>query len=187
MLWADLVLITIAILTFLALLTALGSLWVWVPYVPTPWPVVRKMVELAKMQGDETVYDLGCGDARLLIQAKRTYPAITAIGYELPLGIWLLAKFRVALARLRIDVHMRDFRKADLSDADVIFLYLIPETFAALERKFDAEIRPGTKIISHGFPLPGKTPLLVERCPLWTWRMFNRKGKVGPRIFVYQW
>ena len=187
MFWADLILIIIAILTFLVLLTLLGSLWVWVPYVPTPHPVVRMMVTLAKLRGDETIYDLGCGDARLLIEAKRRYPAIRAIGYELPIGVYLLAKFRVFLSRLRIDIRLQDFRKANVGNADVIFLYLIPEVFAALEKKFQEELRPGTTIISHGFEFPGRTPLLVERCPLWTWRMFNRKGKVGPRIFVYKW
>ncbi len=187
MLWADLILIAVAIITFIALLTMLGSLWVWVPYVPTPKPVMRRMVELAKIQGHETVYDLGCGDARLLIEAKKRYPGIRAIGYELPLGIFLLAKLRVALSRLPITIKMQDFRKANLADAEVIFLYLVPEVFAKLESKLNRELKSGTRIISHGFEFPKKIPEHVERVPLPSWHPFRTRGKEGPRVFVYEW
>ena len=185
--WSDLILLAVAILTLVVLVTMLGSLWVWVPYVPTPYPVVRRMIELAELKGNETVYDLGCGDARILIAAKRHYPKIRAIGYELPLGIYLLARCKVWLSGLPIDVRMQDFRKANLNDADVLFLYLVPEVFAKLERKFETELRPGTRVISHGFEFPGKTPTRVERCPLWSWQFFTRGKSRGPRIFVYAW
>ena len=69
MLLADIVLVLIALLSILVLITMLGSLWVWVPFVPTPRKVVRRMIELADLKGTETVYDLGCGDARILIEA----------------------------------------------------------------------------------------------------------------------
>ncbi len=187
MIWADLILIAVAIVTFIALLTMLGSLWVWVPYVPTPKKVVRRMVELAKIQGHERVYDLGCGDARLLIEAKRSYPGIQAVGYELPLGIYLLARFRVWLSGLAVPVHMRDFRKVNLADAEVIFLYLVPEVFAKLESKLNRELKSGTRIISHGFEFPKKVPVHVERVALPSWHPFRTRGKEGPRVFVYEW
>lgn len=187
MIWADLVLIAVAIVTFIALLTMLGSLWVWVPYVPTPKQVVKRMVELAKLQGSEVVYDLGCGDARLLIEAKKNYPGIQAVGYELPLGIYLFAKLKVALSKLRIEIHLQDFRKVNMGNADVIFLYLVPEVFAKLENKLNQELRAGTRIISHGFEFPKKVPVHVERVPLPSWHPFRTKGKEGPRVFVYEW
>lgn len=187
MIWSDFILLAVALLTLVVLVTMLGSLWVWVPYVPTPMPVVRHMIELAELKGNETVYDLGCGDARILITAKRKYPGIRAIGYELPLGIYFLAKCKVWLSRLPVDVRMQDFRKADMGDADVLFLYLVPEVFSSLERKFERELRPGTRVISHGFEFPGKTPTRVERCPLWSWQFFTRGKSRGPRIFVYEW
>ncbi|MEK7136990.1 MAG: hypothetical protein AAB853_01780 [Patescibacteria group bacterium] len=193
--WADLTLILVALLTLIVLFTFVGSLLVLVPYVPTPKAVAAKMVELAGLHGDETIYDLGCGDGRILIEAKRKLPGIRAIGYELPIGIYLLGRLRVALAGFakksqpggRIELHMRDFFGADLRDADVLFLYLIPEVFARLEQKLQQELRPGTKIISHGFSFPGKEPEKVERCPLPSWRLFSPYGKEGPRIFVYRW
>lgn len=193
--WTDLALIAVALLTLIVLLTFVGSLLVLVPYVPTPRAVARRMVELAQLTGTETVYDLGCGDGRILMEAKRRFPGIRAIGYELPLGIYLLARLRIALAGFSrndqpggpIEIRMRDFFGANLSDADVLFLYLIPEVFARLERKLQSELRPGTKVISHGFSFPGKTPENVERCPLSSWRLFSPYGKEGPRIFVYRW
>lgn len=187
MLFADLILLAVAIVTFIALLTMLGSFYVWVPYVPTPMTVVKRMVELAKIEGTEKVYDLGCGDCRLLIEAKKRYPGIQAVGYELPLGIYLLARLRVLLSKLPIMVHMRDFRKVNLADADVIFLYLVPEVFAKLENKLNQELRAGTRIISHGFEFPKRSPEHVERVPLPSWHFFRPRGKLGPRVFVYKW
>lgn len=187
MLLTDIVLAIVALLSVLALATMLGSLWVWVPYVPTPKRVVRRMIELATLKGNETIYDLGCGDARILIEAKKRYPGIRAIGYELPLGIWLLAKLRVWLSGFPIEVQMRDYLKADLRNADVLFLYLVPEVLPSLLRKLKAEIKSGTKILSHGFELPGRTPAHCERVPLPSWKFFSASGKKGPRIFVYTW
>ena len=187
MLLADFALLAVALLSLIILVTMLGSLWVWVPYVPTPRKVVRRMVELAQLRGTETVYDLGCGDARILLEAKRRHPGIRAIGYELPLGIFLLAKLRVALSGLAVEVHMKDYLKADLHNADVLFLYLVPEVLPALLRKLTAEIKPGTRILSHGFPLPERTPLHCERVPLPSWQFFSASGKKGPRVFVYAW
>lgn len=193
--WMDLPLIALVLVTLIILFTFVGSLLVFVPYVPTPKAVVRRMVELAELRGNEIVYDLGCGDARVLIEAKRKFPGIRAIGYELPIGIYLLARLRVSLAGfsrrskqgISIEIRMRDFFGADLHDADVLFLYLIPEVFARLERKLQAELRPGTRILSHGFSFPGKTPEKIVRCPLPSWRLFSPYGKEGPRIFVYRW
>lgn len=191
-LFADIVLVVVGTLSILALITMLGSLWVWVPYVPTPRKVVERMTELADLKGTETIYDLGCGDARILLAAKKHAPGIRAIGYELPLGIYLLAKIKVWLARRSlgksgsIEIRMRDFLKADLRDANVIFLYLLPEMYRALERKFQAELSPGTKVISHGFPFPGRKEQHVERVPLPSWGIFSASGKKGPRIFVYE-
>lgn len=184
---ADLALIALAAFSILLLITFLGSLCVLVPYVPTPMPIVRRMVELAGLRGDEVVVDLGCGDARLLLEAKRRFPGIRAIGYELPLGIYLLAKLRVLLAGRRVEVRMRDFWGADLRDADVVFLYLFPDICKRLEAKLQRELKVGARVISHGFPLGTREPRTVERFPLFSWRLFHGPDKPGPRIFVYEW
>lgn len=184
---ADIVLVGILILTVILLVTMLTSLFLFVPYVPTPKAVVEFMLERANLSGNQTVYDLGCGDARLLIAAKKRCPSIRAIGYELPLGIWLLAKIKVFLSRKNITVRLGNYLHGDLHDADVIFLYLVPEVMGKLVKKLEKELKPGTRIISHGFELPGRSPKSVERCSLPSWHLFRPKGKVGPRVFVYEW
>ncbi|HLD07709.1 MAG TPA: methyltransferase [Candidatus Peribacterales bacterium] len=184
---ADLALIGILILTLILFVTMVTSLMLFVPYVPSPMQVVEFMIGKANIKGNEIVYDLGCGDARLLIAAKKKYPNIRAIGYELPLGVWLLAKLRVVFSKQDISIRLGNFLKANLSDADIVFLYLVPEVMKKLTEKMERELRKGTRVVSHGFELPGKTPLSVERCPLPSWHFFRPKGKEGPRVYVYEW
>lgn len=184
---ADFVLISILILSLILFVTMMTSLILFVPFVPSPMKVVEFMIGKAHLKGNETVYDLGCGDARLLIAAKKKCPEIRAIGYELPLGVWMLAKTRALLSHQNVTVKLGNFLKTNLSDADVIFLYLIPEVMPKLRRKLESELKKGTRVISHGFELPGREPLLVERCPLPSWHLFKQKGKIGPRVYVYEW
>lgn len=174
-------------LCLIVFVTMLTSLVILVPYVPTPKKVYAKMIELAELNGNEKIYDLGCGDARLLIETKKQHPNITAVGYELPIAVWLLARLRIFFSNADVTVHMRDFFGADLSDADVVFLYLVPEVMGRLEKKLQSELKPGTRIISHAFPLPNMKETHMERVPLPTWHFMRQKKYVGPRVFVYRW
>jgi|ETNmetMinimDraft_2_1059921.scaffolds.fasta_scaffold166014_1 SAM-dependent methyltransferase len=183
----DVILLAILVASFLTLITMLMSLWVLTPYVPTPMKVVRHMLKLAELKGGERIYDLGCGDGRILIEAKKQFPDISATGYELPIGVWMLAKIKVWCSRIPVEIRLGNYFNADLRDADAIFVYLIPEVLPRLKRKLDEELKPGTKVISHGFEFKEKESKLVERCPLPTWHFFCPKGKVGPRVFVYEW
>lgn len=187
MAWADIALFLLLGILIIVLITMIGSLCVLVPFVPTPKEVVRRMIAFAELKGNETVYDLGCGDARILIEAMKRQPNLKAVGYELPLGIWILAKMRVFLSGLPIEVHMRDLWTADLRDADVVFLYLFPGICEKLQKKLDNELKPGSKVISHGFPLPAKKPVKMERVPLSSWNFIRPPKKKGPRVFLYEW
>jgi len=185
--FTDFILVSILLLCIVMGITMLTNLWVMVPYVPTSHRVVRKMVELAGIRGNQKVYDLGCGDGRILITAKKKHPEIRAEGYELSLGVWMLAKLKVCYSRLPIPIYMKNYLKADLSDAEVIFLYLFPEVMPKLKKKFDAELQPGTCVISHGFPFTGKKHKHMERVPLPLWHIMRPPKKEGPRVFVYEW
>ena len=182
----EFILFGILILLLIVLITAIASILVRVPFVPTPMRIARKMIDFADLKGNETVYDLGCGDGRILIAAKKKYPSIRAIGYELPVGVYLLAKMHVWLSRQKVEIHMRDFWSLDLSNADVIFLYLTPEVCARFEEKFNKELKPGTKVVSHGFALKWKEPEKVERVPVLSWKILSRKFE-GPRVYLYRW
>lgn len=185
--FADIVLWIILALSIVAAITMVTNLWVMVPYVPTSYRVVKRMIDLAECTGNETVYDLGCGDGRILISANKRYPGILAIGYELSMGVWMLAKLKVLWSRKKIPIYMKNYLGADVSDADIIFLYLFPEVMSKLRKKFDAELRPGTTVISHGFPFADKEPVHVERVELPSWHMMKPPKQKGPRVFVYKW
>ncbi len=174
----NLFLIAIAGVLLLLLATIAMHLWLGAPYVPTPMHIVRRMVALAELKSGDRVYDLGAGDARLLIAAKKQVPGITAIGYELVPTVWLLGTLRIFCSRTRIFWRMRDVRTADFHDADCIFLYLLPGVLEQLLPIFDQQLKPGTRVISSVFPLAGREP---ERMETVQWMGGERK------VRVYRW
>ena len=124
-------------------------------FAPTPMPVVQEMLRLANLSADQKLYDLGSGDGRILIGAARDY-GTASVGFEIdPRLIELsLQKAQVAGVQSLVQVRADDLFSADLSDADVVTLYLSP----AMNRKLVAQLmvmRPGARIISHQYPLPG--------------------------------
>lgn len=174
----DLLLLFIIILTAIIVVTAISHIWADVPFIPTPRCVWEEMLKMAKLSGKEKVYDLGAGDARLLIAAKRAHPSITAVGVEIVPTIWTLGKFRIWLSRQKIEFFLRNVLTQDVSDADCIFLYLIPGLMQKLEKKFDAELTPGTKVISYAFYFPSKKPVKEQ----------SVKGLAGKtKLRLYEW
>lgn len=127
-----------------------------VPYIPTSRAIVQAMVQLARLQGRETVIDLGAGDGRILIEAVRSYPGITAIGIEYVPTVWLLGTFVIWRSRIPVTLRLGDALTADVANADVIFLYVLPSLMHKLEQKFQKELRKGTVIVSHSFSFPGR-------------------------------
>lgn len=150
-----------------------------VPFVPTPGRIVQRMVLAAKLREGDRVYDLGAGDARLLVAAKRACKGIRAVGYELALGAWLLGRCRLWFTSSNILLKREDFFLHSLKNADVIFLYLTPAIMNALVKKFDAELRPGTRVISHCFQFSDRKPMrtLFVHIPLWGIQ----------KIHLYEW
>jgi trans-aconitate methyltransferase len=128
------------------------------PFVPTSRAAARAMVAAARLSGTERVYDLGAGDGAVLIQAKRRHPGITAIGIEKVITVWWLGKLRIRLSRQTIDLRLGDAFETSVADADAIFLYVVPHLMERLERKFNAELRPGTVVISNSFRFPQREP-----------------------------
>ncbi len=124
------------------------------PFVPTSRKTARAMVDLAKLRGTERVYDLGAGDGAVLIEAKRRHPGITAIGIERVITVRCLGKLRIRLSRVQVDLRQGDIFRTSVRDADAIFLYVVPHLMERLEKKFDAELKPGTVVVSHAFRFP---------------------------------
>lgn len=160
------------------LLTGLMYLVLEVPYVPTPAAVVEQMIGLIDWKGNERIVDLGAGDARILIAAKRRHPRIHAVGCEIVPTVWLLGILRCFCAKSDVTLHLRSVFSEDVRRADVLFLYLMPELVSRLVPKFERELKPGALIVSRSFRLPGCTLLRTKKVPCW--------GSTTS-LFLYRW
>jgi len=131
------------------------------PYVPTPLRIVRKMLELAGAGADDVVYDLGCGDGRILFTAVEEFDAKMAVGYELNPSMCesILRKAESQGLRGRVKVVNENFFLADLSPASLITLYLTTSGNSKLKPKFEKELHGGARVVSHDFPIHGWTTL----------------------------
>lgn len=146
-------------------LMMITSIFLRAPYVPTPHDVVKKMIDMADLKGNEVVYDLGAGDGRLLIASKKTHSGIIAKGFELSPPVYLVGRIRIWQSKLPISLKMQNFFYQDVSDADCVFLYLMPGAMKRLAGKFAKELKPGTKIVSHAFVFPDRIPIKSMKVP----------------------
>lgn len=122
------------------------------PFVPTPMARVEKMLALAKVKKGEKVYDIGCGDGRMVYVAANEYNA-DAVGYELSPLVYVLARVRKFFWKSKARIEFTDFRYRNLSDADVIVCYLLPDALARLQPKLEAELKKGARVISYAFSI----------------------------------
>lgn len=123
-------------------------------FVPTPDDVVSKMLELAQVSAQDTVYDLGCGDGRIVITAARKYRA-RAVGIDIDPERIAEARENAQQAGVadRVRFVRGDLFEADISAASVVTLYLLTELNIRLRPKLLAELRPGTRVVSHAFSM----------------------------------
>ncbi len=149
------------------LLTGVSHFFVGAPYVPTPARIMDQMFALARLKGAEVIYDLGAGDARFLIEAKRRYPGIVAKGCEIVPTIWLLGRLRIWWSGQYVRLTRDNALAMDVADADVIFLYLTPPLMSKLLPSFRRTLRPGTIVVTHAFALPGLEPEETVQVRAW--------------------
>lgn len=131
------------------------------PFVPTPMRGARKMLKLAGVKKGDKVIDIGCGDGRLVHLAAKEFGA-KAIGYELSPIVYFIAKVRQLFWRSKAKIKYGDFRMHDLSDADHIVTYMLPETLAKFIPKFEKDLKKGVKITSYAFHIGNWAPVHVE-------------------------
>ncbi|MGH7308984.1 MAG: SAM-dependent methyltransferase [Candidatus Rokuibacteriota bacterium] len=125
-----------------------------VQYVPTPQPVVDQMLKLTKVTRDDVVYDLGSGDGRILITAAKRYGA-RGVGYDIDPDRVREATENAVKAGVdqRVRFVLGDLFEANLKEATVVTLYLLQSLNLKLRPKLFAELRPGTRIVSHDFDM----------------------------------
>lgn len=130
-----------------------------VVYVPTPPAVVDAMLKVAAVTSKDLLYDLGCGDGRIVITAARQYGA-RGLGIDIDPVRIKEARANAAEAGVtdRVTFVQGDLFETDLSPATVVTLYLLESLNLKLQPKLVTELRPGTRIVSHAFSMGPWTP-----------------------------
>lgn len=144
------------------------------PFVPSQEPVVQKMLEMAQVNADDVVFDLGCGDGRILVTAVKEFGAKKAVGYEMRADLYKRIMATVEKEALMDKIHVvnGDLLKADLSEATVITLYLTTSGNSKLKPKFAKEAKRNTRIVSHDFRIEG-------------WSYVKKEDFRGHTIYLY--
>ncbi|HEY0846965.1 MAG TPA: methyltransferase domain-containing protein [Noviherbaspirillum sp.] len=136
-----------------------------VPYVPTPPVVVEKMLDIAQVSKGDVVYDLGCGDGRIVITAAKERGA-RGVGIDLNPARIREAKENAATAGVedKVKFMVGDLFQSDFSEASVVTLYLLPDVNRALRPILWKQLKVGTRVVSHDFDMgPEWPPEKVER------------------------
>jgi len=130
-----------------------------VPFVPTPPNVVDRMLGLARVDRGDTLYDLGCGDGRIVVTAASKYGA-RGVGIDLnPERIAeAQANARKAGVEQRVSFRVANLFETDLSPATVVSLYLLPEVNLKLRPRLWAQLKPGSRVVSHAFDMGPEWP-----------------------------
>lgn len=123
------------------------------PYVPIHAKQARLAVELADLSRGDKFYELGCGDGKMLILAAKTGAQV--VGVELNPILFLVSKLRT-FKRPNIKVLYGSFWSINLSDADVVFVFLLNKFMTKLDKKLTEELKPESKLISYVFMIPDK-------------------------------
>jgi len=151
------------------------------PFVATPMPIVKKMLEIAEVDSSDILFDLGCGDGRIVITAAKKY-GTQGVGIDIDpqriresksaakkAGVEKLAKFRLA-----------DATRVNISKATIITLYLLPESNELLRPRLEKQLKPGVLVVSHNYRIRG-----WEEKEINSFTMQDLKGK-DHTIYLYK-
>ncbi|MCK4591995.1 class I SAM-dependent methyltransferase [Candidatus Parcubacteria bacterium] len=145
--------------------------------IPAHKKGIGKALELAKIKPGEKFYDLGCGDGRVLVKAVKKYDCY-GVGYELVFPYYLLAKARAKLYGKsdKIDMKCKNFFKADLQNADVIFCFLTPRLMQKIGKLLkETEIKKGARLVSYGFSIKDMEPVEKIKHSKENWNIYLYK------------
>jgi hypothetical protein len=171
--------VTIMLLVF----WSIGNFKNRVPFVTTSNSVLKDISKALEVKDNSVVYDLGCGDGRILIYLSNLFPKAKYIGIENNIFPLLLAKAESFLNNKKtgnkVEIIDNNFFKQDLKNATHIFTYLYPNIMDELLPKFEKELKSGTRLVSLSFKFASKNP--IEEIDL-----KRSKYKLGRKIYVYQ-
>lgn len=142
----------LAVMTVMLMVSILWPSLRGAPWVPTTMRGVYKMLDMAGVEPNDVVYDLGCGDGRMIITVARKYGA-QAVGIEIDPLRYLWCQILITILGLRGQVRIifGDFFTQDLSEADVVTCYLLQTTNEKLQNKLLHELHPSARVVSHDY------------------------------------
>jgi precorrin-6B methylase 2 len=148
------------------------------PFDPTPQEVVERMLKLARVKGDDVLYDLGSGDGRLVIAAAKKFGA-RAVGFEIDAGLVKLARENARKAGVEnlVEFRQQDFLTADISPASVVTLYLSYDGNLAVRPQLMQQLRSGARVVSYTFDMGDWSAKIAE----------SYRDKAGNAHMLYLW
>lgn len=154
-----------------------------VPFIPVPNSILKDIYKELKVKEGSVVYDLGCGEGRVLFYISRLIPKAKYIGIENSTFPLILARLRAWWHRkttgTEIEIINEDFFNRDLSDATHVFTYLYPNVMDDLLPKFDKELKSGTRLVSVTFKFTTKQPIAEID-------LDRNKYQLARKIYVYE-
>ncbi len=162
------------IIIFLIFATGAYAGFEGAPWVPTSRKNVKRFLKLANVRKGEVVYDLGCGDGRVVFAAAEK--GAVARGLEISLFPFIFAWFSRFFKKdkERIKISYKSIWKTDLSDADVIYFFLLPVAYPRMKKKLENELKKGARIVVCAWPIEGWETAVTDK----------KEGELGMYLYV---
>ena len=147
-----------------------SSVAVWtdgeVPFVRSTPQVIERMLELARVKSGDVIYDIGSGDGAIIIHAAKKY-GVKGVGIDIDADLVARARSNAHIEKVEhlVEFRAQDAFTVDMSPATVLTLYMLPEFNAKLRPIMDRQLKPGTRVVSHDYPVEGWVPTRQESVP----------------------
>lgn len=153
----------LAVLILFLVSAALAGLS-FAPWVPCRDRDLDRIFRIADLQPGEKFYDLGCGDGKIVFYAAKHFEA-EAVGIDVSIPMFLVCRIRqLFLRQPRASFRFKNFFRIDLSDADVVYFFGMPDTIKnKLKEKLEKELKPGARVVSYAFSVSGWEPALIDK------------------------
>lgn len=133
------------------------------PWLPTRKKVIHKILDDLKIKGNQRIYDLGCGDGTVLFEIEKKYPNSNLVGLELSLLPYFFAQLKKIFKHSKVKIQLRNLFTKDLSDANIIFVFLMMKAYKRLILKLSKELNDECLVIVEAWPVQNLQPKQIIR------------------------
>jgi SAM-dependent methyltransferase len=172
--WIIVFLIFIGCLSFISyLVVVMFGVVAGAPFIPSDKKTLKRMLEVIDIKPGTVTYDLGSGDGRFVFELAKL--GADSRGIEISPFVYCYARIRQFIFSAGGKLIRANVYNVDLSEADIIFTYLLPKMMDKIEPKLIRELKPGTLLVSHGFKFSNRQPI----------KSFSRQNGLGS-VYIYQ-